>query len=405
MGIRAWFWTAALVAVAAVGYGAYAPEAAEKWVPSAGPYAHRLHDMLPGAEARKAAATAAAAAQTQGPAPILVSVIPVKRQDFPILLEGLGQVQAYNTVTVKARVDGQIVRIGFQEGQTVKAGDLLAQIDPKPFQAALDQAKAKKAQDEANIANAKLDLQRYATLAKQSYATQQQLDTQNALVNQLIAQIAADAAAIDAAQVQLDYTTIRAPIAGRAGFRLVDEGNMVAAAQQTVIVSIAQLQPISVVFTAPEDEVGRINALLATQAPQVGVMNTDGAKLATGKLSITDNQIDTTTGTIRLKAEFANQDNALWPGLAVTTSLSVGLDKDALVVPTAAVQHGQNGLYVYVVDDQNRAALRPITVSHQDVGTAVVSKGVKEGDRVVTVGQFLLQPGTPVAIDTGASGS
>ena len=361
--------------------------------------------MLPGAEARKAAATAAAAAQTQGPAPILVSVIPVKRQDFPILLEGLGQVQAYNTVTVKARVDGQIVRIGFQEGQTVKAGDLLAQIDPKPFQAALDQAKAKKAQDEANIANAKLDLQRYATLAKQSYATQQQLDTQNALVNQLIAQIAADAAAIDAAQVQLDYTTIRAPIAGRAGFRLVDEGNMVAAAQQTVIVSIAQLQPISVVFTAPEDEVGRINALLATQAPQVGVMNTDGAKLATGKLSITDNQIDTTTGTIRLKAEFANQDNALWPGLAVTTSLSVGLDKDALVVPTAAVQHGQNGLYVYVVDDQNRAALRPITVSHQDVGTAVVSKGVKEGDRVVTVGQFLLQPGTPVAIDTGASGS
>jgi len=221
----------------------------------------------------------------------------------------------------------------------------------------------------------------------------------------LIAQIAADAAAIDAAQVQLDYTTIRAPIAGRAGFRLVDEGNMVAAAQQTVIVSIAQLQPISVVFTAPEDEVGRINALLATQAPQVGVMNTDGAKLATGKLSITDNQIDTTTGTIRLKAEFANQDNALWPGLAVTTSLSVGLDKDALVVPTAAVQHGQNGLYVYVVDDQNRAALRPITVSHQDVGTAVVSKGVKEGDRVVTVGQFLLQPGTPVAIDTGASGS
>ena len=191
------------------------------------------------------------------PAAALVSVAAAKRADYPVFLDGLGQVQAENTVTVRTRVDGQIAKIAFNEGQMVKAGDLLAQIDPRPFQAALDQAKAKQTQDQATLANAKLDLQRYATLAKQSFATQQQLDTQNALVNQLIAQIAADAAAIDAAQVQLDYTTIRAPISGRVGFRLVDEGNIVNAAQQTGIVAIAQFQPIAVIFTAPEDDVCR----------------------------------------------------------------------------------------------------------------------------------------------------
>jgi multidrug efflux system membrane fusion protein len=405
MGIKGVFWTVIIVAAAAAAYGAYAPEVVEKYAPAAAPYANRLHAMLPAAAQRKAADAAPAPTQPQGPAPILVSATAVKRADFPVVLESLGQVQAYNTVTVRARVDGQVVKIAFKEGQPVKAGDLLAQIDPRPFQAALDQSKAKKTQDEATLANAKLDLQRYATLAKQSYATQQQLDTQNALVSQLIAQIAADAAAIDAAQVQLDYTTIRAPITGRAGFRLVDEGNLVQASQQTGIVVIAQLQPISVIFTAPEDEVGKINALLTVEAPKVSVENTDGAKLATGKLAITDNQIDTTTGTIRLKAEFPNTDNALWPGLAVTTSLQVGIDKNAIVVPTAAIQHGQKGLYVYIVDDQNHAALRTIKVSHENTTVAVVSEGLKDGDRIVTSGQFLLQPGSAVTIDTSASGS
>jgi multidrug efflux system membrane fusion protein len=405
MGIKGVFWTVIIVAAAAAAYGAYAPEVVEKYAPAAAPYANRLHAMLPAAAQRTAADAAPAPTQPQGPAPILVSATAVKRADFPVVLESLGQVQAYNTVTVRARVDGQVVKIAFKEGQPVKAGDLLAQIDPRPFQAALDQSKAKKTQDEATLANAKLDLQRYATLAKQSYATQQQLDTQNALVSQLIAQIAADAAAIDAAQVQLDYTTIRAPITGRAGFRLVDEGNLVQASQQTGIVVIAQLQPISVIFTAPEDEVGKINALLTVEAPKVSVENTDGAKLATGKLAITDNQIDTTTGTIRLKAEFPNTDNALWPGLAVTTSLQVGIDKNAIVVPTAAIQHGQKGLYVYIVDDQNHAALRTIKVSHENTTVAVVSEGLKDGDRIVTSGQFLLQPGSAVTIDTSASGS
>ena len=403
MAFRQAFWAAVAVVAGGAAYSAYAPETAEKWAPALGVYARRAHDMLPSSAPRPA--DPSPPAQAQGPAPILVSVSAVKRADFPVVLESLGQVQAYNTVTVRARVDGQVQKIAFKEGQNVNEGDMLAEIDPRPFQAALDQAKAKKTQDAANLVNARLDLQRYSTLAKQSYATQQQLDTQDALVNQLIAQIAADVATSDAAQVQLDYTKIRAPISGRAGFRLIDEGNMVAASQQTGIVVIAQIHPIAVIFTAPEDDVGRINAILASGEPKVTVKNTDGVTLATGKLTITDNQVDATTGTLRLKAEFENKDNALWPGLAVTTGLTVGVDKDALLVPTASVQHGQKGLYVYVVDDQNRAAMRPVTVSHENTVNSVVTQGVKEGDRVVTVGQFLLQPGTQVAIDTPANGS
>ena len=284
----------------------------------------------------------------------------------------------------------------------VKKGDLLAQIDPRPFQAALDQAVAKKSQDEANLANAKLDLARFATLAKQDFATKQQLDTQNAMVLQLTASIAADTAAIDAARTQLDYTTIRAPITGRAGFRLIDEGNLVSAGQQTGIVSIAQLQPIAAIFTEPQEYVARINQELSAGSPEVMVMDAEGHKLATGRLSISDNQVDLATGTIRLKAEFDNKDNTLWPGLAVTTGLQIGVEKDALIIPTEVVQHGQKGLYVFVVDNQNRAEVRPVRVAHEDTTTAVISDGLKEGDRVVTSGQFLLQPGSIVSVDVGS---
>ena len=254
MGFARFAWIAVLACGAAAAYGVYSPEAADRWVPAAGGLAHQLHDRIWTPPSQTASAPGQQA-QPTGPAPIVVTATPVKRADFPVVLQSIGQVQAYNTVLVRARVDGQIMKIAFNEGQMVKQGDLLAQIDPRPFQAALDQAVAKKAQDEANLANAKLDLTRYSTLAKQDFATKQQLDTQNALVLQLTASIAADAAAIDAARTQLDYTTIRAPISGRAGFRLIDEGNLVNAGQQTGIVSIAQLQPIAVIFAEPQEYV------------------------------------------------------------------------------------------------------------------------------------------------------
>jgi multidrug efflux system membrane fusion protein len=390
------FGVALLILVAAAGYAVYAPDAADRWVPPVAGMAHGLHQRL---FAKSDVAVSAAA--VGGPSPIVVSVAAVRRSDFPIILESLGQVQAYNTVLVRARVDGEITKIAFKEGQTVKAGDLLAQIDPRPFRATLDQALAKKAQDEANLANAKLDLARYATLAKQNFATQQQLDTQNSLVNQLTASIAADAASTAAAQVQLDYTTIRAPISGRVGFRLIDEGNLVNAGQQTGIVSIAQLQPISVVFTEPQEYVDRINEELRRRPMEVAVKNADGERLAVGKLTVSDNQVDAATGTIRLKAEFDNKDGELWPGLAVTTDLTLGVDRDVLTVPEGAIQHGQNGLFVYVVDERNRAAVRPVKVARQNAMTAVISEGLSGGEQVVTTGQLLLQPGALVAIDAG----
>jgi multidrug efflux system membrane fusion protein len=392
-----------LALIAAAGYGVYAPETVERWSPLLGPIAHRYHDQIWRGEGRTASSDAQPK-PAESAAPIVVSVTPAKRVDFAILLESLGQVQPYNTVLVRARVDGEIVKIAFNEGQVVRQGDLLAQIDPRPFQATLDQATAKKAQDEATLANARLDLARYSTLAKQNFATEQQLDTQNALVNQLTATIAADVAAIDAAKVQLGYTTIRAPLTGRAGFRLIDEGNLVNAGQQTGIVSIAQLQPIAVIFTEPQEYVDRINQGLAAGAPAVTVLNADGAQIAVGKLTISDNQVDLATGTIRLKAEFENSDNALWPGLAVTTRLQLGLMRHVVVVPAETIQRGSKGLFVYVVGDDNRAAVRQVKVARQDATNAVVSEGLDEGERVVTAGEFLLQPGALVALD-GANGS
>ncbi len=409
MGLGRMVAIAGLALVAAVAYGVYAPNDVDHFSPQLGSVAHRGHGLIWPEEKRTAAAPAqsqsnpgSAAGQRAGVAPIIVSVTPAKRADFPVVLESLGQVQAYNTVLVRARVDGEIVKIAFKEGQIVKQGDLLAQIDGRPFQAALDQAVAKKAQDEATLANARLDLVRYSTLAKQNFATEQQLDTQNALVNQLTATIAADAAAIDAARVQLDYTTIRAPITGRAGFRLIDEGNLVNAGQQTGIVSIAQLQPIAVIFTEPQQYVDRINQELAAGAPPVTVLNTEGGTIATGKLTISDNQVDLATGTIRLKAEFENADNALWPGLAVTTRLQLGVMTNVVVVPADTVQHGNKGLFVYVVGDDNRAAVRLVKLARQDAATAVVSDGLNEGERVVTTGEFLLQPGSLVSLDSGS---
>ena len=331
-----------------------------------------------------------------------VKIAPVEKADFPVYLTGLGTVQGFNTVLVRTRVDGQIVRIAFKEGQFVKEGDTLVEIDPRPFQAALDQATAKKAQDQANLANANLDLQRYTKLGE--FATRQQTDTQRSTVAQLTAQIAADDAAIFNAQTQLDYATVKAPISGVVGLRQVDVGNIVNAITQTGIVSIAQVEPIAVIFTAPEDQLPDIKAALAAGPPKTIALSTDGKRvLSTGTLALINNQVDTSSGTIRLKAVFDNQDHALWPGQSVSTRLLIRTLKDATVVPDDAVQHGTDGLYAYTVNQDNKAELRKIKVGHSIDGRSVVDEGLLPGQQVITAGQYKVSPGTLVSTAIASS--
>jgi multidrug efflux system membrane fusion protein len=333
---------------------------------------------------------------------VRVTIAPAEKTDFPVYLTGLGTVQGFNTVVVRTRVDGQIDKIAFQEGQLVNQGDLLVEIDPRPFQAAFDQAKAKKAQDEANLANANLDLQRFTKLGE--FATRQQTDTQRSTVAQLTAQIAADDAAISNAQTQLDYTQVKAPISGVAGLRQVDLGNIVNASTQTGVVTIAQIEPIAVIFTAPEEQLPYINQAQAVAPLKVIAITTDGKKpLAEGKLSVVNNQVDTTSGTIRLKAVFDNKDHALWPGQSVSTRLLVKTLKDATVVPDDAIQHGNEGLYVYVVNPDNKAELRKVKVSQSIDGRSVVDDGVSPGQQVITSGQYKVQPGTLVGTAVASS--
>jgi multidrug efflux system membrane fusion protein len=328
--------------------------------------------------------------------PVPVKIAPVEKADFPVYLTGLGTVQGFNTVLVRTRVDGQINKIDFKEGQFVKEGDTLVEIDPRPFKAALDQAKAKKAQDEANLANANLDLQRFTRLGE--FATRQQTDTQRSTVAQLTAQIAADEAAISNAQTQFDYATVKTPISGVVGLRQVDIGNIVNAATQTGIVSIAQVEPIAVIFTAPEDQLPEIKAALAASPPKVIALSTDGKRvLSTGTLALINNQVDTTSGTIRLKAVFDNKDHALWPGQSVSTRLLITTLKDATVVPDDAVQHGNDGLYAFSVNTENKAELRKIKVTKSIDGRSVVDEGLSPGQRVITAGQYKVQPDTLVS--------
>ncbi|MCK9908606.1 efflux RND transporter periplasmic adaptor subunit [Microbacteriaceae bacterium K1510] len=330
----------------------------------------------------------------------------VQQADFPVYLNGLGTVQPYDTVIVRSRVDGQVIKVAFTQGQMVKEGDLLVQIDPRPYQAALDQAQAKKAQDEANLRNAELDLQRYSTLAKSDFASRQQLDTQQATVNQLTAQIKGDQAAIDNAQTQLDYTTIRSPLSGKTGFRQVDPGNIVHASDTTGIVSIVKLQPISVVFTAPEEDLQQINqALSASKVPVTALSSNSSRFLANGHLALVNNQIDQASGTIQMKATFANEDNALWPGLSVATRLLVTTRKNVAVVPNDAIQHGPNGLYAFVVGQDNKVSVRNITVGDEGTTQTVVTQGLAAGDHVVVAGQYRLTPGALVDARAAAGGS
>jgi multidrug efflux system membrane fusion protein len=333
---------------------------------------------------------------------VQVSMAPVEKSDFPVYLTGLGTVQGFNTVLVRPRVDGQIDKIAFKEGQVVKQGDLLVEIDPRPYQATLDQAKAKKAQDEANLANVNLDLQRFIKLGE--FATKQQLDTQHSTVLQLTAQIEADTAAIANAQTQLDYTAIQSPIPGVVGLRQVDIGNIVNASSQTGIVSVAQVEPIAVIFTAPEEQLPYINEAQAVAPLKVIAITTDGKKpLAEGKLSVVNNQVDTTSGTIRLKAVFDNKDHALWPGQSVSTRLLVSTLKGATVVPDGAIQHSTSGLYAYTVDENNKAVLNKVKVTQSIDGRSVVDEGLSPGQRVITTGQYKVSPGTLVSSAVASS--
>jgi multidrug efflux system membrane fusion protein len=339
---------------------------------------------------------AAKAASTPPPA-VPVTIAEVRKGDFPVYLNGLGTVQPFDTVLVRSRVDGEVVRVGFKQGAMVKEGDMLVEIDPRPYQAAYDQAVSKKAQDEANLKNAQLNLERYNELAKKDFATRQQLDTQQATVEQLAAQIKGDQAMIDNAQTQLSYTTIRSPLTGRTGFRMVDPGNNVHAADTNGIVSVVRLQPIAVVFTAPEETVVEISKALMNGDVPVEALSSDGSKtLAKGKLLLLNNQVDQASGTIQMKARYTNEDNALWPGLSVSTRLLLNTVKDAIVVPQAALQRGPDGLFVYVVGDDNKAKKQDVKVSDQTLDSALVTEGLSAGQKVIASGQSRVQDGVLV---------
>ncbi len=348
-----------------------------------------------------------ATTQTQrqrGPLAIPVVTAAATTQDVPIFLDGLGTVQASATVTVRPQVDGKLMEVEFSEGQEVKRGDVLARIDPRSFQAALDQAIAKKAQDAANLANAKLDAARYAKLAASAYTSAQQADTARSLVAQLEGLVQADQAAIDTAKIQLGYTTITSPIDGRVGIRQVDPGNVVHASDANGLVVVTTLKPISVLFSLPQQALPQVAAAIAAGKPEVVALPQEFGPAATrtpidtGTLTVLDNQVDPATGTIKLKASFPNPGLKLWPGAFVTVRLIVRTWHGATVVQPVAVQRGPSSSYVYVVDDGNVAHRRPVTVGHEDIGLAVIAKGLKPGETVVVDGASRLTDGAKVTI-------
>jgi multidrug efflux system membrane fusion protein len=337
------------------------------------------------------------AAARKAPPAIAVDTARVTHSNVPIYLSGLGTVQAFYTVTVTARVDGELQKIAFTEGQTVHKGDLLAQIDPRPNQAAYDQALAAKARDAAQLANAKRDLERYTVLQPQELASKQTVDTQHAMVDQLSAQLQADQAAIDNARTQLEYTRITSPIDGRTGIRLVDPGNIVHAAAATGIVVVTQVQPISVIFTLPEEKLPAVGAALAAGPVMVTILSRDGAtELDQGTLALIDNEIDQATGTAKLKATFSNAHNTLWPGQYVNARVLVRTAHDALTVPTAAVQLGPNGPFTYVVKADATVEVRPLKISEESGGVTIVDNGLNLNETVVTSNHYRLQPGAHV---------
>ena len=336
------------------------------------------------------------AANNPAARPVPVTTGVVKDQEFAISRVGLGTVQAYNTVTLRARVDGEVQKIAFREGQDVKVGEVMAQIDPRPYEAQLHQAEADKARDEALLANAKLDLERYSKLAVKEYATRQSVDTQEALVAQYQAAIAHDQAVIDNARVQLGYTTIVSPLAGRTGIRLIDQGNIVHASDSGGLVVVTQLAPISVMFALPQkylpeivDAMGK-GTLVASAYDQ-----DDRIKLAEGHLELIDNQIDQGTGSLRLKAIFENLDGRLWPGQFVSARLLLGI-RHGPVVPESALQYGPNGSYAFVVRQDSTVETRLVRIAASRSGEALVESGLAAGETIVVDGHYKLRPGSRI---------
>jgi membrane fusion protein, multidrug efflux system len=353
-------------------------------------------------EARDGANAAAAARAAARPVPVVA--LPTRRGDMPVVLRGLGTVTAFNTVTVRSRVDGQLVRVAFEEGQLVREGDFLAQIDPRPFEAQLTQAEGQFARDRAQLEDARINLERYRDLLGRQFISKQQYDDQAATVGQLQGAVKFDQGAIDNAKLQLTYSKITAPIAGRVGLRLVDVGNMVHASDPSGLVVITQIHPISVVFTLPEDEVRPILAKLrnAERLPVVVYDRSGTTKIATGSLLTVDNQIDPTTGTFRLKAVFENQDHGLFPNQFVNVRLLLDVRKGASIVPSASIQHGPSGSFVYRVKPDRTVEVVPVTVGITDGGDSSVDSRLSPGDLVVVDGTDKLREGTPVAVH-GAS--
>ena len=341
------------------------------------------------------------AATTPGRPAVPVTVAAATRRDLPIYLTGLGTVQATLSVGIHSLVEGTLQEVRFTEGQRVKNGDILAKIDPRPYQAALDQAKAKKAQDEAQLVAAEKDLARFITLAQKSFETQQNLDLQRAKVDQLKAMIEGDAASIEAAQVQLDRTDIRAPSDGRVGIRLVDPGNTVHASDTGAIVNLVLVQPAAVVFTLPAQALDDVRRAMGHGTVEITAFDQDNrVPLSVGKLLLIDNAIDAATATIRLKAVFANDDERLWPGEFVNARLLLETRSNALAIPSAAIQRGPQGLFVWIATADNTAAVRPLRVGPTTGDLTIVDSGLEEGDRVVTDGQYKLQAKTPVSVST-----
>ena len=338
-----------------------------------------------------------------GQAAIPVAVAKAEIRDLPVLLNGLGSVEAYNTVAVKTRIDGQLVRINVREGQEVKEGELLAEIDPRPYQVQLSQTEATLFKDQAALKDARVNLERFQELYKDGVIPKQQFDTQGSLAGQLEGAVRADQAQIDSVKLNLVYTRITAPVSGRIGLRQVDVGNIVHAADPNGLLVITQLQPIAVIFNLPQDNLQSVSQHMRNgKLPVDAYSRDDQTKLATGALTTIDNQIDTTTGTGKLKAVFENRDRSLWPNQFVNVHLLLEVKKNQTVVPAAAIQRGPQGTYVFVVKPDKTADMRNVTVSLTQGSYTSIAQGLQPGDLVVTDGQDKLQPGTHVEFRGGA---